>query len=141
MKNILSNTSYIFKIIIVYIGLITFYVYAFLWLIVRAPRNISSMSNLLQVFYYDFLRLKPEDIEIIKLAEHELITISRNSCPILKLSLRFGLDTRYTCKIISESVCKYVLRKLNPNIIFKRDYNYIRPYKSGCLEILRRKEN
>lgn len=114
------------------IGLTVFYLYGFLWLL--KPRKIKSLRDLYELFYIDFLVLKPEYVEIVKLNDTELITISRNPCPILRLAQALKMDTRYVCKLVSETVCKYVLRRINSKLVFERDYNYIRPYRDGCLE-------
>jgi hypothetical protein len=92
------------------------------------------MREVLDLFYLDFLRLKESDVEVVKLDENELITRCRNPCPILKLSLMLNVDTRVSCRIISEPVCKYVLRRLNPHLVFQRNYNHIRPYSDSCEE-------
>lgn len=114
------------------IGLLAFYTYGFIWSL--KPRRVSGMDDLLREFYYGFLRLKEGDLVVVKLGDRELITISRNPCPILKLTQLLGMDSRYTCKLISETVCRYVLGRINPRLVFERDYSYIRPYKDGCME-------
>ena len=119
--------------IILYTGLAVFYIYGVFWCIARR-NSVRSVSDVLRVFYYDFLRLRREHVLIEKLAERELVTISVNPCPILKLSLLLRIDTRYSCRLISETVCRMVLKCLNPNLVFVRDYSYIRPYSSGCRE-------
>ncbi|MEM1643421.1 MAG: hypothetical protein QW369_03790 [Desulfurococcaceae archaeon] len=114
------------------IGLFVFYSYGFLWTV--KPRRIKDMKDLLELFYYDFLKLEKEHVEVVKLSDKELVTISRNPCPILKLTLMLGLDTKYTCKLISETVCKFVLKRIDSRLVFERNYEYIRPYRDGCLE-------
>lgn len=114
------------------IGLVVFYVYGFLWTL--RPRRAGSMKDLLESFYYRFLGLRKEYVEVVKLTERELVTISRNPCPILKLTLLLRLDTRYTCRLVSETVCKFVLKRMNPRLVFERNYDYIRPYRDGCME-------
>ena len=116
----------------VYLALAVFYVYGLLWTL--RPRRVRTAGEVLGVFYYGFLWLRREDVEVVRLSDRELVTISRNPCPILKLALTLGMDTRYVCKVISETVCRYVLRRLNPRLVFERDYSYIRPYSDGCLE-------
>jgi len=116
----------------VYLALAVFYVYGLLWTL--RPRRVRTAGEVLGVFYYGFLRLRREDVEVVRVSDRELVTISRNPCPILKLALTLGMDTRYVCKVISETVCRYVLRRLNPRLVFERDYSYIRPYSDGCLE-------
>jgi hypothetical protein len=109
-----------------------FYIYALIWTI--KPRKANSMKEVLDLFYLDFLRLNKSDVEVVKIDENELITRCRNPCPILKLSLILNVDTKISCRIVSEPVCKYVLHKLNPHLVFQRNYNHIRPYSDSCEE-------
>jgi hypothetical protein len=97
------------------------------------------MHDLYEVFYIDFLALEPKDVEIVKLTDKELVTISRNPCPILHLAMILRIDTKYVCKFISEKVCKHVLKHIDEGLVFERDYNYIRPYKDGCRERIYKK--
>ncbi len=115
-----------------FIGLLVFYSYGFLWTI--KPRRVRDMKDVLKLFYYDFLKLRKEHVEVVELSDKELVTISRNPCPILDLTLMLGLDTKYTCKLVSETVCKFVLKRMDPRLVFERNYEYIRPYRDGCLE-------
>lgn len=109
-----------------------FYVYGFLWTLV--PRNVFSMVDVLELFYYSFLRLNRSDVEVVKLDETELVTRCKNSCPVLWLALRLNLDTKKVCKEVSEPVCRYVLKRMNKTLVFERNYSYIRPYKESCEE-------
>ncbi|MCS7097524.1 MAG: hypothetical protein NZ922_00860 [Candidatus Methanomethyliaceae archaeon] len=119
------------KILIILMKYI-FFTYAFIWQIV--PKSANSLNEVLKLFYLDFLRVGIDNLKVIRISNGELITRCRNPCPILWLSIRLGLDTRNVCKEISEPVCKYFLKKLNPNLVFERNYNYIRPYKESCEE-------
>jgi hypothetical protein len=109
-----------------------FYLYAWLWCLGR--RRVETTVDVLNLFYLDFLRLDRRDVEVVKLDERELVTRCRNRCPILNLSLRLGVDTRLACRVISEPVCRYVLNRLNPSLVFERNYNHIRPYADSCEE-------
>lgn len=122
----------ILNLLILYTVRMLFYAYAILWTMSRDKAN--SMKDVLKLFYIDFLRVDPKDIEIVRLSTYELVTRCRNPCPILNISLRMKVDTKYSCKLISEPVCRYVLRKLNPNLVFERNYDHIRPYKDSCEE-------
>ncbi|MDW8033328.1 MAG: hypothetical protein RMI79_00010 [Nitrososphaerota archaeon] len=109
-----------------------FYFKSYMWIIKR--KKAYSMQDVLKLFYMDFLKIDEKNIEIIKLDEDELITRCNNPCPILRLSERLKLDTKYICREISEPVCKFVLSKLNPNLVFERNYEHIRPYAKSCEE-------
>lgn len=130
--SLLSRLKVGLKLIPLILGLFIFYLYGFLWTL--KPRKIKSMKDVLELFYIDFLMLKREHVEVVKLTNTELITVSRNPCPILKLTLMLKMDTRYTCKLVSEPVCRYVLRHIDPRLVFERNHNHIRPYADGCLE-------
>lgn len=121
-----------FKHIPLALGLLFFYLYGFLWTL--KPRRVETMEEVFELFYIRFLGLKSEHIEVVKLTDAELITLSRNPCPILKLTMLLNMDTRYTCRLISETVCRYVLKRMDPTLVFERDYNHIRPYRDDCLE-------
>jgi len=131
-KGLRDRLSWLLKHVVLLIAVSVFYLYGAIWLLKR-PR-VDSMEELYRVFYIDFLRLKPGHVEVVKLTDRELVTISRNPCPILKLSLALGMDTRYTCKLVSETVCRFVLKHIDKYLEFERDYSHIRPYKDGCLE-------
>ncbi|MEM3066947.1 MAG: hypothetical protein QXI81_06415, partial [Nitrososphaerota archaeon] len=113
---------------------IVFFVYGFMWTLKR--RSAESMRNVYELFYLDFLRLHERDVEVVRLDDDVLVTRCKNPCPILNLSLLLNVDTKISCKMISEPVCKHVLRKLNPKLVFERNYNHIRPYSESCEETI-----
>ncbi len=113
---------------------LVFYVYAMLWLLARRGVKVVKAGDILRLFYMDFLRIRREYIEVVKLDHCELVTRCSNPCPILSLSLRLGLDTRYTCRRVSEPVCYFVLKKLRHDAEFERNYDWIRPYRGSCEE-------
>jgi hypothetical protein len=119
--------------LVLFTALAIFYIYGVFWCIAKRS-SVKDVSNVLKVFYYDFLRLRREHVIVEKVSEKELVTVCVNPCPILKLSLLLRVDTRYSCRLISETVCRFVLRCLNPNLVFVRDYSCIRPYSTGCRE-------
>ncbi len=128
------NVPKIVKNLILAIAKTIFFVYGFMWTLKRRP--IKSMNDVYKLFYLNFLRLHENDVEIVRLEDDVLVTRCKNPCPILRLSLSLNVDTKTSCKIVSEPVCKYVLRKLNPNLVFKRNYEHIRPYNESCEETI-----
>lgn len=133
--NIQSKNKTILKILY----FLKFYEFRFYLLVHRwhqrnkKPMNITT-KDIYELFYLDFLKVPSDDCEIIEMSEKKLITRCKNKCPILELSLYLNIDTKKSCKKISEGPCKYFLKKLDKNIIFKRNYNHIRPYDKNCEE-------
>ncbi len=133
----ISNTPFLLKILY-NIGFYEtfFYFYALIWhLKHKKPENIT-IKDIYELFYLDFLRVPNKDCKIIEMTKSKLVTRCKNDCPILDFSLLVGLDTKISCKRISEGPCKYFLKKLDKNIIFDRNYNHIRPYKKDCEETI-----
>ncbi|MCS7136624.1 MAG: hypothetical protein NZ931_06025 [Aigarchaeota archaeon] len=117
------------------IAKIIFFVYGFAWTLKR--RSVKSLKDVYKLFYLDFLRLHEKYVEIVRLDDEVLITRCRNPCPILNLSLSLNIDTKISCNMVSEPVCKYVLRRLEPRLVFERNYEHIRPYSDSCEETIR----
>ncbi len=127
------------KIILRILYFLKFYEFGFYLLAYRWHKKNKKIKNITtkdiyELFYLDFLKVPPEDCEIVEMSEKRLITHCKNECPILELSLFLGIDTKKSCKKISEGPCKYFLKKLDKNIVFKRNYNHIRPYEKNCEE-------
>jgi hypothetical protein len=122
----------IIKKIILFMARSIFYIYGFLWTII--PKRYDSIEEIINDFYINFLRIDKKYVHILKINKREAIVRCDNPCPILKLSMILKLDTKFVCRYISEPVCEYVLKRMNSKIIFKRNYDYIRPYKESCEE-------
>lgn len=117
---------------------IGFYIHAFKWYSKnkrKIPNKITT-RDILKLFYFEFLKVPKEDCEIIEMTNNRLITRCKNKCPILDLSQVLNIDTKKSCRKISEGPCKYFLRKLDKNIKLKRNYGHIRPYKEDCEEVI-----
>ena len=115
---------------------IGFYFIALRWhLRHKIPKNITT-KDIYELFYLNFLKVPKEECKIIEMTDRKLVTRCKNECPILDLSLDLNIDTKQSCRRISEGPCKYFLRKLNKNITFKRNYNHIRPYEKDCEETI-----
>jgi hypothetical protein len=122
----------IIKKIILFMARSIFYIYGFLWTII--PKRYDSIEEIINDFYINFLRIDKKYVHILKINKREAIVRCDNPCPILKLSMILKLDTKSVCRYISEPVCEYVLKRMNSKIIFKRNYDHIRPYKESCEE-------
>ncbi|MCQ5337478.1 MAG: hypothetical protein NO475_04740 [Candidatus Methanomethylicia archaeon] len=122
----------IIKKIILFMARSIFYIYGFLWTII--PKRYDSIEEIINDFYINFLRIDKKYVHILKINKREAIIRCDNPCPILKLSMILKLDTKFVCRYISEPVCEYVLKRMNSKIIFKRNYDHIRPYKESCEE-------
>ncbi|MEM4641344.1 MAG: hypothetical protein QXW65_02400 [Candidatus Pacearchaeota archaeon] len=99
-------------------------------------KKAKTTREIYQNFYLDFLKIKKKNCKIVKMTRRKLITRCNNPCPILELAKFIKKDTKEVCKKISEPVCVYVLKKMNKNAKFFRNYKKIRPYTNYCEETI-----
>ena len=111
-----------------------FYLSALYWHLTHKVPDKISTEDIYKLFYLDFLEIPEGDCAIIEMSEKKLVTRCKNSCPILSASMLLGIDTKISCKRLSEGPCKFFLRKFDKKIIFIRNYNHIRPYTDDCEE-------
>ena len=103
-------------------------------------QNIDHVSNdCLDAAYRLFLKklgIAAEEAPIVERDSNRIVIHSKNFCPTLEACKILDLDTRVICKNLSEKPTQGLLRQLNPNLIFKRNYNKIRPYAPYCEEMI-----
>ena len=115
---------------------IIFYVMAFFLTLFNKITEKNTMKDIFNLFYIQFLKIPKENCEIVQITDNKLITRCNNKCFILELSIKLGIDTKISCKRISEGPSKFFLKRLNKNLIFKRNYNHIRPTAPSCEETI-----
>lgn len=135
-KNISKNKFILECFYRLRVGEIWFYFSAWYWHLIHPCPEHISIKEIYKLFYLDFLKIPEQDCKIIEMTDKKLVTRCKNKCPILDFSLALCKDTRISCKQLSEGPCKYFLRKLNKNIVFKRNYDHIRPYMEDCEETI-----
>lgn len=74
--------------------------------------------------------------EIVSLSDTKIVMRWWNKCPTLEACLRFRLDTREICKKVYERPVQEFLSRINPGLVFSRNYECIRPYADYCEEII-----
>lgn len=82
------------------------------------------------------LGISSKDAPIIKKTKKRLVLHSYNFCPTIDACNILGLDTRNICKSVFEKSTEILMKRINPNIKFTRNYNKIRPYTKYCEEII-----
>lgn len=109
---------------------------AFVWIHTHKSPRPHTMADVLRIFYYEFLRVPPENCEVVKLTSTELVTRCNNDCPILDFARNINVDTRDMCRVISEPMSNWFMRLINKQLKFTRNYQYIRPYSPACEETI-----
>lgn len=90
-----------------------------------------------QLAMLEYLGLDPEEVPIIHSDETKITWRSFNFCPVIDACERLGLDTRVVCKEGFEESIQDLIRHLNPDLRFTRNYkDGIRPYAEYCEETI-----
>lgn len=80
--------------------------------------------------------IKSSEAPIVEKSENKIIFRSKNYCPSLEACIILDLDTREVCKEVYERPTEELIRRLNPQLRFTRNYECIRPYSDYCEEII-----
>ena len=89
--------------------------------------GLSDLEKAYKIIFFDHMQIKPKHSELIKLNNHQLRINSYNFCPYLEACEQLGLDTKFVCKEIGEPSIQEILKRINPNLRFSRNYHNIRP--------------
>jgi hypothetical protein len=82
------------------------------------------------------LGIGEEDAPIVERGPDRLVFHSRNFCPTLEACRILDLDTRRVCRLYNEGATGELLRQVDPRLVFRRNYEKLRPYAAYCEEII-----
>lgn len=98
---------------------------------------LNNDKDLLENAYEIFLKklsINKNEAPVVEKQKNKIVIHSKNFCPTLEACKILGLDTRKICKKINEEATDKLLKKINPNLKFSRNYNKLRPYSEYCEE-------
>jgi tRNA(adenine34) deaminase len=107
------------------------------WFIKNKRDLLNEDETVLENAYKIFLRklgISADEALIVERDENKIIIYSKNFCPTLEACKILNLDTRYICKILNEEATDALLKEINPNLKFTRNYNKLRPFTEYCEE-------
>jgi hypothetical protein len=78
--------------------------------------------------------INPNEALIVEKTKKRIVFHSTNFCPTLEACKILGLDTKKICKRVFEKPTDYLVKKINSNLKFSRNYQKIRPYTNYCEE-------
>ena len=73
---------------------------------------------------------------IIEKTNDRIVFHSMNFCPTLEACKILNLDTRHVCKLYNEKATDALIKQINPNLKFSRNYKKLRPYSDYCEEMI-----
>ncbi len=82
------------------------------------------------------LGISSADAPVISRDEKHLVFHSRNFCPTLEACRILRMDTRRVCRLSNEGATDALLRRMNPDLRFSRNYRRLRPHAEYCEEMI-----
>jgi tRNA(adenine34) deaminase len=73
---------------------------------------------------------------IIKRSDKKIVFHSRNFCPTLEACKILEIDTRKICKRINENSTDILIKQIDSQLSFSRNYEKLRPYTDYCEEMI-----
>jgi tRNA(adenine34) deaminase len=100
-------------------------------------RTGNPLMDAYRLFYLDYLGLSiPEAGELVESSPTRLVMRWWNPCPTLDACQKFGLDTRFVCKLAYHLPVQVFLNAVDTRLRFDRNYAALRPYTPYCEEII-----
>ncbi len=100
----------------------------------------SVVERGFQAFLLEYVGTSPEEHEIVEKSPTRIVYRSYNYCPTLEACRILGLDTRKVCRLAYERPAQAFLAQIDPRLVFRRNYEQIRPYTPYCEEIIEMRE-
>jgi hypothetical protein len=112
------------------------------WVLQNRPEGIWIFSprQAFALFFFDYMGLSEEDLEVVEESDTKIIWLSRNRCPTLEACAFLKLDTRQVCREAFEKSTQAFFSMLDPYLKFQRSYDDIRPYAPYCREWIVRED-
>ena len=82
------------------------------------------------------LGISEKEAPIVEESQGRVVFHSINPCPALQACVILGLDTREVCAMHTEKATEELIKRINPNLRFTRNYEKVRPYAAYCEEII-----
>ncbi|MCL4437724.1 hypothetical protein M1513_01650 [Patescibacteria group bacterium] len=96
----------------------------------------TDVEKAFQLVLFKYMKLKPEEVPIIEKTAKKIVWRSYDFCPYLKAIQKLKMDTRVVCGCATHSPVQVMIEKINPKLLFSRNYIAIRPYTPYCEEII-----
>jgi tRNA(Arg) A34 adenosine deaminase TadA len=96
--------------------------------------RFPSPRTAYEMFFFEYLALRPEDVPVLSETEHKIEWSSLNRCSTLEACKQAGLDTRKVCRSVFEKSTQALISQLDTQLRFYRSYEEIRPYSHHCKE-------
>lgn len=93
----------------------------------------TSLDNAYEVFL-NKLCIDKSEAPVVEKSESKIVIHSKNFCPTLEACKILKIDTRSVCRELSEEAMDSLLKKIDPNLQFSRNYEKLRPYSDYCEE-------
>ncbi len=80
--------------------------------------------------------IEEDEAPIIEKSDKRIVFHSKNLCPTLEACKILGIDTRQICKQLNENSTDLLIKQINPQLTFSRNYEKLRPYADYCEEMI-----
>jgi tRNA(adenine34) deaminase len=102
----------------------------------KFKRTDSELPDLGYKLLLNKLNISAEEALVVERSENKIIFHSKNFCPALEACKILDLDTRTICKVAYEESMDSLMKKIDPRLEFKRNYEKLRPYSNYCEEMI-----
>ncbi|MEW5819781.1 MAG: nucleoside deaminase [Cyanobacteriota bacterium] len=82
------------------------------------------------------LEIDENEAPVVDRTDKKILFHSKNFCPSLEACKILDIDTREMCRLIYERPTDQLIKSINPELRFSRNYECLRPYTDYCEEFI-----
>lgn len=97
-------------------------------------KGLNVIEQAYNIIFFDYMKINPKHLKMSYISENKISIDSYNPCPYLEACKTLELDTKNICKVILEPPINEMIKIINPNLRFTRNYDNIRPYNKDFCE-------
>ncbi|MFX0125797.1 MAG: hypothetical protein ACFFAE_19400, partial [Candidatus Hodarchaeota archaeon] len=98
------------------------------------PLKGSEVKKAYTLLLIEYLKIEPNEVPIVYEDERKIVWRSYNWCPVLEACKQGRFETREVCRKGWERSVQVLVKNINNNLHFSRNYEKIRPHTEYCEE-------
>jgi tRNA(Arg) A34 adenosine deaminase TadA len=102
----------------------------------KGMKRTDSVIDDAYTLFLARLGITAEDAPVVRRSENRIVIHSRNFCPTLEACRILKMDTRFVCRHLTEMPTTELIRKIHPKLVFRRNYDMLRPHAQVCEEMI-----
>lgn len=99
-------------------------------------KGLSPEETAYKIIFFEHMKIDPNYSKMKRIFSNKIQINSYNFCPYLEACKKLNMEIKFVCKEIGEHSIQEMIKFINPNLRFGRNYNHLRPNADFCEEYI-----